>query len=201
MIGIFDSGRGGVAVARELLSLCPTCDVLLLSDRKNLPYGTKSDSELIPIVKKNLKRLRSYGAKSLLIGCCTASSIYERFIAPTPNVIPIIDPTARRAALVTDGKICVIATEATVTSHAFKKTISRYSTAEVTEVAAGELVKVVESLGDGIPGENDLRKIKKALEPAMAVGADTLVLVWRAFRKSLNYADKLARGDLRDGGI
>lgn len=194
MIGIFDSGRGGVAVARELLSLCPTCDVLLLSDRKNLPYGTKSDSELIPIVKKNLKRLRSYGAKSLLIGCCTASSIYERFIAPTPNVIPIIDPTARRAALVTDGKICVIATEATVTSHAFKKTISRYSTAEVTEVAAGELVKVVESLGDGIPGENDLRKIKKALEPAMAVGADTLVLGCTHFPLISEYVSRYLPG-------
>ena len=38
MIGVFDSGRGGVAIAKELLSLCPACDVVLLADRKNLPY-------------------------------------------------------------------------------------------------------------------------------------------------------------------
>ena len=176
MIGIFDSGRGGVAVARELLSLCPECDVLLLADRKNLPYGTKSDRELIPIVKENLKRLCSFGADAMLIGCCTASSIYTRYFEPSLRVIPIIDPTARRAAEVTDGKICVIATRSTVLSHAFKNALSRYSSATVTEVAAGELVSVAEGLSGRAPEENELIKIKNALEPVKRTGADTLVL-------------------------
>ncbi|MBR5242067.1 MAG: aspartate/glutamate racemase family protein [Clostridia bacterium] len=176
MIGIFDSGRGGVAIARELLALCPRCDVLLLADRKNLPYGTKSDRELTPIVEENLKRLRSYGADRLLIGCCTASSIYERFFEPSPCVTPIIEPTARRAAEVTVGKICVIATESTVRSHAFGSAISRYSKATVTEFAAGELVGIAERICAGAPSEKDIKKIKKALEPARATGADTLVL-------------------------
>ena len=176
MIGIFDSGRGGVAIAKELLALCPRCDVLLLADRKNSPYGTKSDGELIPIVEQNLKRLRSYGAECLLIGCCTASSIYTRFFGASARVLPIIDPTARRAAEVTVGKICVIATESTVRSHAFGSAISRYTKAEVTEVATGELVSIVESLRGRAPDENEFRKIKKALEPAKATGADTLVL-------------------------
>lgn len=176
MIGIFDSGRGGVAIAKELLALCPRCDVLLLADRKNLPYGTKSDRELIPIVEQNLKRLRSYGAECLLIGCCTASSIYTRFFGASARVLPIIDPTARRAAELTDGKICVIATESTVRSHAFRSAISRYTKAEVTEVATGELVSIVESLRGRTPDENEFRKIKKALEPAKRTGADTLVL-------------------------
>lgn len=176
MIGVFDSGRGGVAITKELLSLCPACDVVLLADRKNLPYGTKSDEKLIRVVEKNLKRLRSFGADRLLIGCCTASSIYDRFFEPSREVIPIIDPTARRAAEVTDGKICVIATESTVRSHAFESAISRYSNAAVTEVAAGELVGIVEGLSEGAPNENELRKIKKALEPVKRTGADTLVL-------------------------
>ena len=61
-------------------------------------------------------------------------------------------------------------------SHAFGSAISRYTKAEVTEVATGELVSIVESLRGRAPDENEFRKIKKALEPAKATGADTLVL-------------------------
>ena len=176
MIGVFDSGRGGVMVARELLSLSPSTDLLLLSDRKNLPYGIKTDAELLPIVKENIKRLRDSGADAVLIGCCTASSIYTRLISPVATVIPIIVPTARRAAEITDGKICVIATASTVRSHAFAKAISLYCSAEIHEFAVGELVGITEGIVDRAPTKEEIKRIKKALTPVIMSGADTLVL-------------------------
>ena len=169
MIGIFDSGRGGVAVARELLSLCPECDVLLLADRKNLPYGTKSDRELIPIVKENLKRLCSFGADAMLIGCCTASSIYTRYLEPSLRVIPIIDPTARRAAEVTDGKICVIATRSTVLSHAFKNALEpvKRTGADTLVLGCTHFPLISEYISGFLPGVRIVNCVKEGALAAL----------------------------------
>ena len=77
MIGVFDSGVGGYCAFRELRRLLPREDMVYLADRKNAPYGTKSEDEIIAFTKANIKRLREIGARKILIACCTASSVYN----------------------------------------------------------------------------------------------------------------------------
>ena len=77
MIGIFDSGAGGITVARELRRLVPLSDLCFFADRKNAPYGTKSEKELIPLVKRDAEILYDMGAERIIMACCTASTVHE----------------------------------------------------------------------------------------------------------------------------
>ena len=180
MTGVLDSGAGGVLTAKILSALCPRTDVLLLADRKNAPYGTRCDEEIIEIAERGISRLLSSGAERVLIACCTASSLYPRF---APKIrgrsIPIIAPTAARAAELTkSGRIGVLATRATVRGGAFSREIKRIlPSAEVFEREAGELVGLVESgVRDGASDAFAKRKIIELTQPLIDEGIDTLVL-------------------------
>jgi hypothetical protein len=67
LIGVLDSGAGGITAVRELRKLLPYADVLFLPDRKNAPYGTKTKNELIPLVERDIEILLSRGADTVLI--------------------------------------------------------------------------------------------------------------------------------------
>ena len=144
MIGIFDSGVGGLCACKEVRRLLPREDILFLADRKNAPYGTKSKDEILKFTKNNIKLLRKLGADKILIACCTASSLYnllshsEREIAT-----PIITPAARLAAEL-GGRVAVIATNHTVKSHAFSREIVKISPTPIAEMAEQQLVALVE---------------------------------------------------------
>ena len=144
MIGVFDSGVGGYCAFRELRRLLPREDMVYLADRKNAPYGTKSEDEIIAFTKANIKRLKDIGARKILIACCTASSVYNSLDEDERDIsLPIITPAAEKAA---EGrKIMVIATERTVKSGVFGREIGRFSDSTVTEIPAQRLVGLVES--------------------------------------------------------
>ena len=76
MIGIFDSGVGGLNAFYEVRRGLPYADIAYLADRANAPYGTKPKDELISLVKNDIKRLRELGCRLILIACCTASTVY-----------------------------------------------------------------------------------------------------------------------------
>jgi len=147
MIGVFDSGVGGLTAVRELRRISPSVDICFLADRENSPYGTKSRRELTGLVKDNISRLASMGADRILMACCTASTVYS-LLPPRMRKIscPIIAPAAMAAARATKcGRVGVIATDATVGSHAFRDEILlRNPHALVTEIATQELVSLVE---------------------------------------------------------
>ena len=143
MIGVFDSGVGGIAAYRELRRHLPLADIVYLADRAHAPYGTKSEDELISLVSGVVKILRQRGADRILIACCTASTVYPRLDADDRAVcLPIIGC----AADCFDGRRAgVIATDATIRSHAFERQIRhRCPEAQVTEIAAQRLVSLVE---------------------------------------------------------
>ncbi len=133
----------------------PFADIVYFADRANSPYGTKSKDELVGLVKNDIRLLKDYGASQLLIACCTASTVfYELSESEREGVIPIISPAASVACKY--RKILVIATEATVRSHAFSKKISEFnSQCRIDELATQPLVSYVEggarcgSLPDG----------------------------------------------------
>ena len=127
MIGIFDSGAGGEYTLSALRALAPHADVCLLADRENAPYGTKDEATLVWLVRRNIRRLKDAGCDEILIGCCTASTVYSQLPQnERVSVYPIIEPTVR-AALCGGPRIGVIATEATVRSRAFASEITKVS--------------------------------------------------------------------------
>lgn len=144
MIGVFDSGVGGLCAYYQLRRLLPRQDIVYLADRKNAPYGTKSRDELIALTKNDIKRLSDMGAQRILIACCTASSVYPFLDKEERDIcLPIITPAAILASEF--QRVLVIATEGTVNCSAFSKEISKFSHTEVLENPEQELVSLVES--------------------------------------------------------
>lgn len=145
MIGIFDSGVGGLVSAREVRRLLPREDIIYLADRKNAPYGTKNKEELSRLVCKDISVLREMGARAVLIACCTASTLYPSLTREMREITYPIIPKSAEAAASLGKKITVIATEYTVASGAFSKEIKHFNpTASVTEISAQKLVSLVE---------------------------------------------------------
>ena len=180
MIGVFDSGDGGLCTVEKIRELAPYQDVCFLADRENAPYGTKTRGELISLTKRNLKRLKAEGAEKILIACCTASSIFPYLSEEEKRIsVPIIEATARAAAEKTKlGKIGVIATKATVLSGAFEKSIKEIlPDAEVFTEEAQELVSLIEGgARDGSVKGHTLQKIEKILSRIKNYSFDVLVL-------------------------
>ncbi len=173
MIGICDSGEGGSVAVEELRAIAPTVDVCFFADRENAPYGTKTPNELLSLLRKDIQKVRDAGADEVLIACCTASTVYDRLTSSErQGVYPIITPTSQAAVEKTrNGRIGVLATEATVSSHAFTREIGRIDPrAQVTEIAVQRFVEYVES------GKADRDDVKKTVEKLKRENIDTLIL-------------------------
>lgn len=180
MIGVFDSGSGGLTAIAEMRKINPSVDVCFLADYENAPYGTKSERELVRLVSRDVSRLLSAGAESILMACCTASTVHGCLPENIRRLtLPIIAPAAKEAARVTKfGKIGVIATSATVRSRRFSKELFRYGAVkEVFELPAQELVSLVEDgAADRHADKNQKELLYNILKPMKSVGIDTLIL-------------------------
>ncbi len=176
MIGVFDSGVGGLCAYRELRRLLPRQDIIYLADRKNAPYGTKSKDELVALTKNDIKRLREMGADKILIACCTASTVYPYLDEWEKEIsLPIITPAALAASKY--GKAAVIATNHTVASHAFKDAIRALSGTQVKEIACQELVSMVEGgCRDGSISDRCRELITRIRDIALDFGAEALIM-------------------------
>jgi glutamate racemase len=121
-IGLFDSGFGGLTVLRALLPLLPGADFLYLGDTARLPYGSKSRATIVRYALSSTRFLADQGADFLVVACNTASALaLEEIRASTPlPVLGVIETGVQEArACSTTGDILVIATDATVGSHAY----------------------------------------------------------------------------------
>ena len=126
-IGIFDSGVGGLTVYGALHERLPNERFVYLGDTARVPYGTKSLATVERYAVENAKFLEAHGIKMLIVACNTASALALPAIRRAVNVevVGVIEPGARAAvALASAGRIGVIATEATVQSHAYRHAIS-----------------------------------------------------------------------------
>lgn len=139
-IGIFDSGVGGLTVARSVLEQLPHERIIYIGDTAHLPYGSKSIDEVRAYAFAIMDALIARDVKLLVIACNTATSAVmeeaqRRYSVP---IIGVIDPAAQIAAAVTrNGKVGVIATEATVRSGAYNRALSLYPGVEVTSQNQG----------------------------------------------------------------
>jgi glutamate racemase len=123
-IGVFDSGFGGLTVLRALVARLPEARFVFLGDTARLPYGSKSRRTIARYAAQSARFLvQEQGAEFLVIACNTASALALDAIQEAVPVIPVlgvIEPgaAAARAASQT-GDVLVIATDATVQSHAY----------------------------------------------------------------------------------
>jgi len=126
-IGIFDSGVGGLTVYSALHERLPNERFVYLGDTARVPYGTKSLATVERYAVENAKFLDAHGIKLLVVACNTASALALPAIrrAVSVEVVGVIEPGARAAvAIANHNRIGVIATEATVQSHAYRNAIS-----------------------------------------------------------------------------
>ena len=177
MIGIFDSGVGGIFAYNLVREAMPLEDIIYLADRKNAPYGTKTEDEILKFTKKNIQTLRNMGTKAILIACCSASTVYQRLNEEEKAIaIPIITPTARVAAQIGE-RIAVIATRHTARSGAFSREIAKFSSCTVVELAEQPLVTLVEEGNrDGKISDGCGCYLKEMAERIRVTEADTLIL-------------------------
>lgn len=172
-VGLFDSGRGGENVLGRLRRLCPAADIILLKDGAFCPYGERREDELQDICARNIALLRAYGAGTIIIACCTASTAYIHSGESDPTVLPIIEPTAA-AARADGGRAALIATTATVNSGAFAAACGVGLT---SSIATGELVSMVEhGICDENADETVKERIRTLLSPLATARADSLIL-------------------------
>jgi glutamate racemase len=147
-IGIFDSGVGGLTVYRALHERLPNERFVYLGDTARVPYGTKSLATVERYAVENSRFLQAHGIKLLVVACNTASALALPAIrkAVKVPVMGVIEPGSRAAVEVAGGeKIGVIATEATVQSHAYAQAIaSMGSDVEVIERACPLFVSLAE---------------------------------------------------------
>lgn len=145
MIGVFDSGVGGLTVVKHILERFNS-DIIYLGDTARLPYGTKSGNTVIKYSLQNAEFLYKKGVNAIVVACNTASSVAidtlrDKFDIP---IFGVIEPAAKKASHY--NKICVIGTEATISSSAYLKNIKKYNkTASVEQRACPLFVPLVES--------------------------------------------------------
>src|SRR6266478_337306 len=146
VIGVFDSGFGGLTVLRELLKVLPGADYLYFGDTAHLPYGAKSARTVAKYAISATNFLQEHGIEMLVIACNTATALAfdEISAAVSIPVVGVVEPGAQRAAAISKSKkVAVLATEATVASHAYQRALQRLGL-EATEKACPLLVPLVE---------------------------------------------------------
>lgn len=128
MIGVFDSGIGGLTVVKTLRKKFPTAKILYLGDVARMPYGNKSAATVIEYSREISRYLINSGAKLIVIACNTASALAastlrEEFAVPIVDVITPAVREARRLALEKPShkKIAVLGTRGTIISGAYQK--------------------------------------------------------------------------------
>ena len=176
-IGIFDSGYGGLTVARAVLDQLPHEPVIYLADTARQPYGPKPIAQTREYALECLDRLVERGVKALVIACNTASAAVlhdarERYDVP---VVEVIRPAVRRAAAATrNQRVGVISTKGTHQSGAY---IDAFAAAPHVQVMSQPCPRFVEFVEAGVTGGAELLGVAhEYLAPVQAGDVDTLIL-------------------------
>jgi glutamate racemase len=183
MIGLFDSGFGGLHVLRGIVKRLPGYGYLYLGDSARAPYGPRASDEVYSFTKQGVEFLFAHGAKLVVLACNTASSealrkIQQEYLreGSPKKVLGVLIPFAEAAAARTRTKrVGVMATEGTVRSGAFPREITKVNdTIQVFQQACPLLVPLVER------GEQNSAKadtlIRGYLAPLLGKHIDALVL-------------------------
>ena len=180
-IGMFDSGVGGLTVARAVLDQLPGEQVLYIGDTEHTPYGPRPIDEVRELALAVMDELVDSGVKMLVIACNTASAAVlhdarRRYtLGKGVPVVEVIHPAARAAARVTrNGRIGLIATQGTVDSRAYADALEAVPGVELLSTACPDFVELAER---GVTtGPQVMSRAEEYLLPLREAGVDTLIL-------------------------
>ncbi|MGA8576490.1 MAG: glutamate racemase [Candidatus Cybelea sp.] len=148
MIGLFDSGLGGLTVLARLREVLPDADMIFFADQAHVPYGDRTHADLLRLLRTNLARFDDYGVEAIVMACNTSCAIAERYGWPLSRA-PVLDLIESAATAVEVGgfrRVGVVATAATVGAGSYGRTLrSRIVGIDVVEVPAPALVPLVEA--------------------------------------------------------
>lgn len=175
-IGLYDSGLGGLSVARELFLQLPREAMAYFGDTARAPYGNRAPAELIAFNREILRILLDSGVKALVVACNTSSALALPILeAEVPVPILGILEAGARAAMRQGRRIGVIATEATTRSGAYVRAIGREGALEALfPLACPQLVPMIEA--GTWQGPRAERIVRESLQPLVDARLDTLVL-------------------------
>jgi len=176
-IGVFDSGLGGLSVAREVRRRLPHESILYLADSAYCPYGGRSIEEIQERSLAVTQALVERGAKLVVVACNTASgaaieTLRESFAIPIVGLEPAVKPAALSSVA---GRIAVLATPATLKTARFNRLVDNHGAGvEVIKVECPGFVELVE-MGE-VNGNGALDAVARVLEPVRIAAADRVVL-------------------------
>ncbi|BAK47629.1 glutamate racemase [Clostridium sp. SY8519] len=177
-IGVFDSGVGGLTVAREIMRQIPEERIVYFGDTARVPYGSKSRKTILHFSRQIIRFLQTKHVKAIVVACNTVSALALETIRPELDIpmIGVLKPGAKVAAESTkNGKIGVIATESTISSQMYTEVIHAHNPrAEVLGKACPLFCPLVEEgwLKDPVTYE----VAERYLEPLKESGIDTLIM-------------------------
>ena len=163
MLGVFDSGLGGVTVVRQLRHKLPEHDVIYLADQAHVPYGDRSPEELQQYLRENIGFLNEHGSHAVVVACNTTAAVAMERGWPSSNapILNLIENAADAVAALGARRIGVVATTVTAKAGAYGRALrARVHGAHVEEVPAPALVPLVEA------GRYNGRAVRAAVEAA-----------------------------------
>jgi len=193
MIGIFDSGIGGLSYTKELNKILPQYDFIYLGDQLRVPYGGRSQEAIIKFTEECVNKLWGLGAKIIITACNTASAEALRFLQNKyldKKILGILIPGVEKA-LETKGNIGIIATKATVEIKSYVKEIQKKdSTRKVFQKAAPLLVPLIEENYGKKPEcrkilKTYLRSLKNAKVKNLILGCTHYSHIFSVFKKNM----------------
>ena len=178
MIGIFDSGVGGMTVARAVEQLCPGYPMVYFGDIARTPYGSKSPDTIRRYSRDNTDFLLGHGADLIIIACNSAASTARSTLDReyTVPILDVINPAVNKAAMISkNGRIGVIGTRATIQSQVYEQGLNKIRPeSKVLSRACPLLVPLVE---EGWLNRQETKMIvRRYLHPLRSKQIDTLVL-------------------------
>jgi len=177
VIGVFDSGVGGLSVWREIAALMPHEDTVYVADQAHCPYGSRSLEEVRSLSEAIVRFLIDQGAKIVVVACNTASAaalyyLREHFAVPIVGMEPAVKPAAEHTST---GKVGVMATPATFEGEPFARLMKRYaSQVQVFQRVCPGLVELVEA--GHLEGTVVEALLEECLGPLREADVDVLVL-------------------------
>jgi len=174
LVGLFDSGLGGLTVLRQVQALYPHTPCLYLGDTARVPYGQRSTQEIRAIAAEVVHWLRQQGVDVLLMACNTSNAL-ALDVAVAEAGVPVLGLIDSVAAAIDSDRVGILATPATAASGAYRRAIHACRpSAQVREVGCPDFVPLIEA------GNLEVPELRQAafgyLAPLLEDGVDTIVL-------------------------
>lgn len=193
MIGVFDSGLGGLTILKEFMKVLPEYDYLYLGDTLHVPYGNRSDEAVYELTEKACDYLFNNGCNLVIIACNTATAKAlrklqqeylvgqekqgrrERHVGRARNILGVIRPVVEEIARISNGKVGVLGTRGTVHSKAYAVELkNQRKNLKITQQACPLLVPLLE---ENWGKKKETKSILRSyLSPVKKEKVDTLIL-------------------------